>query len=162
MWKPPAYITMCKYNHVHRSVDNLDIQGRDTEQSEEPERTNETEERRNVEAKGSSTGPPPPPLSPLQRSRSNQATGNTTEIENSKIPQPLATISIQDLTSIQLRRTSTKMNATKTFSAPPPRSMSMTNGKCINVHAHLVYGNVNRRLDVDKLFIIFKNTKFLN
>ncbi|RLU21115.1 hypothetical protein DMN91_005488 [Ooceraea biroi] len=47
--------------------------------------------------------------------------------ESSKTPQPLATISIQDLTSIQLRRTGTKMNATKTFSAPPPRSVSMTN-----------------------------------
>ena len=46
-----------------------------------------------------------------------------------KTPQPLATISIQDLTSIQLRRTTAKMNATKTFSAPPPRSVSMTNGK---------------------------------
>jgi hypothetical protein len=46
--------------------------------------------------------------------------------------QPLATISIQDLTSVQLRRTNVKMQATKTFSAPPNRSVSMTNGQYAN------------------------------
>ncbi|XP_076228509.1 espin protein forked isoform X3 [Nomia melanderi] len=83
-----------------------------------------------------SSGPPPPPLSPLQRLRRNgeeigtgqgSATAAETEQSIAKAAQPLATISIQDLTSIQLRRTTAKMNATKTFSAPPPRSVSMTN-----------------------------------
>lgn len=81
----------------------------------------------------SACGPPPPPLSPLQKCRRNGleagASLATDPDQGPKTPQPLATISIQDLTSIQLRRTTAKMNATKTFSAPPPRSVSMTNGK---------------------------------
>jgi len=120
-------------------VDNLDIQGRNTEQGEEEEADEEGEEGERTngeEGKGSSTGPPPPPLSPLQRARAGNQTmgitsGGNESSESPKTPQPLATISIQDLTSIQLRRTNTKMNATKTFSAPPPRSVSMTNGKLI-------------------------------
>ncbi|XP_048270578.1 uncharacterized protein LOC100651871 isoform X4 [Bombus terrestris] len=82
------------------------------------------------EGKESTAGPPPPPLSPLQKSRRINEESSTvamTDLESQKTLQPLATISIQDLTSIQLRRTSAKMNATKTFSAPPPRSVSMTN-----------------------------------
>ena len=127
-------------------MDNLDIQSRNTEQGEEEEEDEEEgAQRSNEETKGSPTGPPPPPLSPLQqRARGgNQApsaisTGNETESFKSSPQQPLATISIQDLTSIQLRRTSTKMNATKTFSAPPPRSVSMTNGKLVrDTHAHV-------------------------
>lgn len=84
------------------------------------------------EGKESTAGPPPPPLSPLQKSRRINEESSTvamTDLESQKTLQPLATISIQDLTSIQLRRTSAKMNATKTFSAPPPRSVSMTNGR---------------------------------
>ncbi|KOX80036.1 hypothetical protein WN51_06450, partial [Melipona quadrifasciata] len=81
------------------------------------------------EGKESSAGPPPPPLSPLRRSRLPRS--NDEPNADPDCPrvasQPLATISIQDLTSIQLRRTTAKMNATKTFSAPPPRSVSMTN-----------------------------------
>lgn len=130
-------------------MDNLDIQSRNTEQAEEEEADEEEEEgarRSNEEAKGSPTGPPPPPLSPLQqRARvGNQASGtasngNETESAKNSPLQPLATISIQDLTSIQLRRTSTKMNATKTFSAPPPRSVSMTNGKLVrDTHARII------------------------
>lgn len=125
-------------------MDNLDIQSRNTEQGEEEEADEEEgAQRSNEETKGSPTGPPPPPLSPLQqRARGGNQTSGTagTENENSKSsPQPLATISIQDLTSIQLRRTSTKMNATKTFSAPPPRSVSMTNGKLVrDTHARII------------------------
>lgn len=129
-------------------MDNLDIQSRNTEQGEEEEAEEEEEgaRRSNEEAKGSPTGPPPPPLSPLQqRTRGGNQTPGTTgagnEAESSKNSpqQPLATISIQDLTSIQLRRTSTKMNATKTFSAPPPRSVSMTNGKLFrDTHTHVI------------------------
>lgn len=129
-------------------MDNLDIQSRNTEQGEEEEEADEEEEaqRSNEEAKGSPSGPPPPPLSPLQqRARGgNQALGitgigNETESSKNSPQQPLATISIQDLTSIQLRRTSTKMNATKTFSAPPPRSVSMTNGKLVrDTHARII------------------------
>lgn len=123
-------------------MDNLDIQSRNTEQGdEEAEEAEEEEEEgaRSEEAKGSPTGPPPPPLSPLQRVKANQAAGAAgNESEGSKNPQPLATISIQDLTSIQLRRTGTKMNATKTFSAPPPRSVSMTNGKpATHIYTHV-------------------------
>ncbi|EZA50049.1 hypothetical protein X777_11713 [Ooceraea biroi] len=140
--KPSEYLkSICKAPSKNslskaRSVDNLDIQSRNTEQGEEEEADEEGEEGvrgNSEETKGSSTGPPPPPLSPLQqRARTgNQAPGTTgasnDNSESSKTPQPLATISIQDLTSIQLRRTGTKMNATKTFSAPPPRSVSMTN-----------------------------------
>ncbi|XP_039312247.1 espin isoform X2 [Solenopsis invicta] len=149
--KPSEYLkSICKVSAKNslskaRSVDNLDIQSRNTEQGEEEEEEEEEAEddeegarrRTNEETKGSPTGPPPPPLSPLQQRARNQAagigtatgtgTGNETESSKNSPMQPLATISIQDLTSIQLRRTSTKMNATKTFSAPPPRSVSMTN-----------------------------------
>lgn len=124
-------------NRARRSVDNLDIQSRNTELREEGEADEEEGTRRSSEeVKGSPQGPPPPPLSPLQQRTQSVNQGSNTasagnEIESSKIPQPLATISIQDLTSIQLRRTGTKMNATKTFSAPPPRSVSMTNGKLV-------------------------------
>lgn len=139
--KPSEYLkSICKVSSKNslskaRSVDNLDIQSRNTEQGEEEEADEEEGARRsNEEAKGSPTGPPPPPLSPLQqRARGGgqapgaAGAGNETESSKSSPQQPLATISIQDLTSIQLRRTGTKMNATKTFSAPPPRSVSMTN-----------------------------------
>lgn len=108
-----------------RSVDNLDIQGRIVVEEEE----------NSVEQKISHPGPPPPPLPPPLLSKDTKnlsgvpATSPTThEPESPRTPQPLATISIQDLTSVQLRRTNIKMHATKTFSAPPPRSVSMTNG----------------------------------
>ncbi|XP_043516096.1 protein ENL-like [Frieseomelitta varia] len=140
-----------------RSVDNLDIQSRgriegSSSRSEgaeelasevtarrgggggegEGEGEEEAEGRVVVvieEGKESSAGPPPPPLSPLRRSRLPRSNDEPTADPDSPrvASQPLATISIQDLTSIQLRRTTAKMNATKTFSAPPPRSVSMTN-----------------------------------
>ncbi|KAK9296823.1 hypothetical protein QLX08_009236 [Tetragonisca angustula] len=135
-----------------RSVDNLDIQSRGggdrriegSSRSEGAEelasdvaaRRGEGEEEAEgrvvvviEEGKESSAGPPPPPLSPLRRSRLPRGNDETTADPDSPrvASQPLATISIQDLTSIQLRRTTAKMNATKTFSAPPPRSVSMTN-----------------------------------
>ncbi|XP_078045512.1 espin protein forked isoform X2 [Augochlora pura] len=152
-----------------RSVDNLDIQGRGTDrreiaairdrkelsqEEEEEEEVDEEREGEETEAEGrraepagdqekqQCSGPPPPPLSPLQKLRrngeetgagtgsgANMGTSATAEADQpmAKAAQPLATISIQDLTSIQLRRTTAKMNATKTFSAPPPRSVSMTN-----------------------------------
>nr|XP_034194435.1 hepatoma-derived growth factor-related protein 2 isoform X2 [Osmia lignaria]XP_034194437.1 hepatoma-derived growth factor-related protein 2 isoform X2 [Osmia lignaria]XP_034194438.1 hepatoma-derived growth factor-related protein 2 isoform X2 [Osmia lignaria] len=104
------------------------------EEGEEEEEEEEQAEEEGEEGRRSISGPPPPPLSPLQKLRRNgeNSAGSVnnnanTESESPKNPQPLATISIQDLTSIQLRRTSAKMNATKTFSAPPPRSVSMTN-----------------------------------
>ncbi|XP_015175204.1 PREDICTED: probable serine/threonine-protein kinase mps1 isoform X2 [Polistes dominula] len=145
--KPSEYLkSICKNVSKNtlskaRSVDNLDCQGRDTEEEEEQQhqqhqQQQQQQEQKNEKEKESPPGPPPPPLSPLQKSRGIPNCNNTNattpspsnESENSKSPQqPLATISIQDLTSIQLRRTNTKMNATKTFSAPPPRSASMTN-----------------------------------
>lgn len=81
----------------------------------------------NPEPKLHQPGPPPPPLPPLQKSRETEGKA-TPETETVRPHQPLATISIQDLTSVQLRRTNTKLHANKTFSAPPPRSVSMTNG----------------------------------
>ncbi|KZC11519.1 hypothetical protein WN55_03078 [Dufourea novaeangliae] len=153
--KPSEYLkSICKTTSKSsslskaRSVDNLDIQSRgdrretiataDEEQTEEEVAVAEGD-RGGDKDKETTSGPPPPPLSPLQRSRRNgeepgtgngSGTGNgTTELDqsNARNSQPLATISIQDLTSIQLRRTTAKMNATKTFNAPPPRSVSMTN-----------------------------------
>ncbi|XP_017789310.1 PREDICTED: espin [Habropoda laboriosa] len=109
--KPSEYLkSICKASSKHslskaRSVDNLDIQSRSADRRREgstsrPEGEEEPEEEEEEDV----------------------------DAELAKSPQPLATISIQDLTSIQLRRTTTtKMNATKTFSAPPPRSVSMTN-----------------------------------
>ncbi|XP_076653514.1 espin protein forked isoform X5 [Halictus rubicundus] len=173
--KPSEYLkSICKTSAKNslskaRSVDNLDIQGRGAdrreivalrdqkEHEEEEEEEEEEREGEETEAEGRRAepagdqekqrcfGPPPPPLSPLQKLRrngeeaggagngngsgSNMGISATTETDQSmaKTAQPLATISIQDLTSIQLRRTNAKMNATKTFSAPPPRSVSMTN-----------------------------------
>lgn len=104
------------YYSFHRSVDNLDIQGRSSDE----------EEQKNEEDSNPPPGPPPPPA--LPSSPSQKVPEGQSPTESSKTPQPLATISIQDLTSVQLRRTNIKMNATKTFSAPPPRSVSMTNG----------------------------------
>ncbi|XP_043504259.1 J domain-containing protein DDB_G0295729 [Polistes fuscatus] len=142
--KPSEYLkSICKNVSKNtlskaRSVDNLDCQGRDTEEEEErqQQQQQQQQQQKNEKEKESPPGPPPPPLSPLQKPRgipncnsTNATPSPSNESENSKSPQqqPLATISIQDLTSIQLRRTNTKMNATKTFSAPPPRSASMTN-----------------------------------
>ena len=96
-------------------MDNLDIQGRSSDE----------EEQKNEEDSSPPPGPPPPPALPSPTQKVPEGQGHT---ESSKTPQPLATISIQDLTSVQLRRTNIKMHATKTFSAPPPRSVSMTNG----------------------------------
>nr|XP_033326536.1 nucleolar and coiled-body phosphoprotein 1 isoform X2 [Megalopta genalis] len=128
--------------------DRKELSQEEEEEEDEDEEGEETEaEGRRAEPdqeKQQCSGPPPPPLSPLQKLRrngeeagagagtgsgANMGTSATTEAEQpmSKAAQPLATISIQDLTSIQLRRTTAKMNATKTFSAPPPRSVSMTN-----------------------------------
>ena len=100
----------------------MDIQGRSSDE----------EEQKNEEDSSPPPGPPPPPALPTPP-KVQEGQGPTSlllpETESSKTPQPLATISIQDLTSVQLRRTNIKMHATKTFSAPPPRSVSMTNGK---------------------------------
>ncbi|XP_076386989.1 espin protein forked isoform X5 [Megachile rotundata] len=118
----------------HRRGEELELEGEEDEEEDEgEEEEEETGEAGKGGRKKSASGPPPPPLSPLQKSRRNgenlaaSVDNGNTESESPKNPQPLATISIQDLTSIQLRRTSAKMNATKTFSAPPPRSVSMTN-----------------------------------
>lgn len=59
--------------------------------------------------------PPPPPAPDLNYKKS--------------INQPLINISIDDLTSVQLKETNIKKVASKTFSAPPNRSASMNNGK---------------------------------
>lgn len=66
-------------------------------------------------------GPPPPPLPEITKEKNSGKTEQQAEIK--KLSQPLAAISIQDLNSVQLRRTD-KMIASKTFSAPT-RSMSL-------------------------------------
>lgn len=138
-------------------MDNLDIQGRQNDEREEEEETTKF-----VEQKILSPGPPPPPLPPpfnakntTNSSSGNSSTGLTSnhESETAKTPQPLAAISIQDLTSVQLRRTNIKMNATKTFSAPPPRSVSMTNGILIFICVIYYYNSLFSGLL--NLFFIF-------
>ncbi|XP_015524779.1 espin [Neodiprion pinetum] len=120
--KPSEYLkSICKSSGKNtlskaRSVDNLDIQSRQEEEPSEPA----------PEPHLLQPGPPPPPLPPLQKNPETQSQA-APETETVRPHQPLATISIQDLTSVQLRRTNTKIHATKTFSAPPPRSVSMTN-----------------------------------
>lgn len=130
-----------------RSVDNLDIQSRSSDE----------EEQKTEEDTSPPPGPPPPPALPssLPKIQGSQCSSTTSEIESSKPLQPLATISIHDLTSVQLRRTNIKMHASKTFSAPPPRSVSMTNGIL------LFYINNNKILlnifNYNKIIIINNN-----
>jgi hypothetical protein len=73
-------------------------------------------------------GPPPPPL-PVD-SAPNKTDTNTDTAK--KQQQPLSAISIQDLNSVQLRRTD-KMVASKTFSAPT-RSLSL---QCLQSEPYL-------------------------
>ncbi|OXU23783.1 hypothetical protein TSAR_001795 [Trichomalopsis sarcophagae] len=119
-----------------RSVDNLDCQGRGGSSEEESHKSEPEEPEQ--EKREPSSGPPPPPLPPppingIASSPQTPTSCSSTEGEpatkqtQQQLQQPLATISIQDLTSVQLRRTNVKMHATKTFSAPPNRSVSMTN-----------------------------------
>lgn len=68
------------------------------------------------------SGPPPPPMPEFFKEIPQNVTSGK-EHENNKKLQPLSAISIQDLNSVQLRRTD-KMTASKTFSAPT-RSMSL-------------------------------------
>lgn len=67
------------------------------------------------------TGPPPPPMPEFFKEIPQKVAGG--KESNEKKHQPLSAISIQDLNSVQLRRTD-KMMASKTFSAPT-RSMSL-------------------------------------
>ncbi|KAK4874203.1 hypothetical protein RN001_013563 [Aquatica leii] len=80
-----------------------------------------------IKKDGAATGPPPPPLpEPM-----TDFTQNFSKVLASDVPcdaikkqqQPLSSISIQDLNSVQLRRTD-KMIASKTLSAPT-RSLSL-------------------------------------
>ncbi|XP_043480070.1 espin isoform X2 [Leptopilina heterotoma] len=124
--KPSEYLkSICKVPQKKclskaRSVDNLDIQGR----------SSDDEEQKTEEDSSPPPGPPPPPALPSSTPKihGSPTSATTPETESPKpLQQPLATISIHDLTSVQLRRTNIKMHASKTFSAPPPRSVSMTN-----------------------------------
>ncbi|KAJ8680614.1 hypothetical protein QAD02_016401 [Eretmocerus hayati] len=131
-----------------RSVDNLDIQGRGEEEEEEETESDHQEDGGGAKVEvdndriNGASGPPPPPLPPPAPSSAglnglvNNSGSSCPEADSSIAKQsqqqqqqlqPLATISIHDLTSVQLRRTNVKMHATKTFSAPPNRSVSMTN-----------------------------------
>lgn len=122
--KPSEYLrSICKATNKNilskaRSVDNLDFRGiiKDSEEVDEHEVQTMT-----------STGPPPPPLPPQYSSAQRQEITISKTQKQKNTPQPLATISIQDLTSVQLRRTNIKMHVAKAFSSPPPRSVSMTN-----------------------------------
>lgn len=81
-------------------------------------------------------GPPPPPLPP-QPPCTDTVNGNSSS--NGSPPrsqqQPLSTISIHDLNSVQLRRTEKKAVAIKTMSAPP---RALTNGKYIFPNNHSI------------------------
>lgn len=78
-------------------------------------------------------GPPPPPLPELLNGDFlNGSAKQEQALENKKQNQPLSAISIQDLNSVQLRRTD-KMMASKTFSAPT-RSMSL---QCLQSEPYL-------------------------
>ena len=94
--------------------------------------TVKTEEAKNEEEPP--VGPPPPPMpellveSPAARNPSQKDTGDG----GNKKQQPLSAISIQDLNSVQLRRTD-KMIASKTFSAPT-RSVSL---QCLQSEPYL-------------------------
>ncbi|XP_025831863.1 formin-J isoform X1 [Agrilus planipennis] len=72
-------------------------------------------------------GPPPPPLPQAEDGEKDEETKQTTGAPSTdtakKQSQPLSTISIKDLHSVQLRKTD-KIAATKTFSAPT-RSLSL-------------------------------------
>ncbi|KAF5277190.1 hypothetical protein FQR65_LT03896 [Abscondita terminalis] len=75
------------------------------------------------------TGPPPPPLpepvSDYAQNFSKTAASDQVLCDAiKKQQQPLSSISIQDLNSVQLRRTTDKMIASKTLSAPT-RSLSL-------------------------------------
>ncbi|XP_014203384.1 uncharacterized protein LOC106635761 [Copidosoma floridanum] len=118
-----------------RSVDNLDIQGRGCEEPEAAEERKSEGDAEEAAQDRDSAGPPPPPLPPPPANGVGTATGlltfsSATAAETrqaQQLQQPLATISIHDLSSVQLRRTNAKMHAAKTFSAPPNRSVSMNN-----------------------------------
>ncbi|XP_066140535.1 espin [Euwallacea fornicatus] len=97
---------------------------------EEPEEVVEESREISVESSCKVVGPPPPPLPEFngdltQTAMSKQST--LTHQEKAKKMQPLSAISIQDLNSVQLRRTE-KVVASKTFSAPT-RSVSL---QCLN------------------------------
>lgn len=69
--------------------------------------------------------PPPPPSLLFSNTVNRNSSGQPNQDSTiRKQHQPLSSISIQDLNSVQLRRTDNKMLASKTFSAPT-RSISM-------------------------------------
>ncbi|XP_060522541.1 uncharacterized protein LOC132699708 isoform X2 [Cylas formicarius] len=76
---------------------------------------------------GGGSGPPPPPLPEFNGDLTQTANHKPNAMEHHQAErskkQPLSAISIQDLNSVQLRRTD-KMVASKTFSAPT-RSVSL-------------------------------------
>nr|CAI5819229.1 unnamed protein product [Callosobruchus analis] len=78
-------------------------------------------------------GPPPPPLPDFQENGGNTEK-NAVEPTTRRQDQPLSAISIQDLNSVQLKRTlGDKTVASKTFSAPT-RSMSL---QCLQSEPYL-------------------------
>ncbi|VEN53034.1 unnamed protein product [Callosobruchus maculatus] len=77
-------------------------------------------------------GPPPPPLPDFQENGGTEK--NAVEPTTRRQDQPLSAISIQDLNSVQLKRTlGDKTIASKTFSAPT-RSMSL---QCLQSEPYL-------------------------
>ncbi|CAH1981468.1 unnamed protein product [Acanthoscelides obtectus] len=83
--------------------------------------------------KEGSVGPPPPPLPDFQENEGSTEK-NAVEPNTRRQDQPLSAISIQDLNSVQLKRTlGDKTVASKTFSAPT-RSMSL---QCLQSEPYL-------------------------
>ncbi|CAH1129258.1 unnamed protein product [Ceutorhynchus assimilis] len=84
----------------------------------------------NEDVKHGPSGPPPPPLPEFNGDLTQNAMSKQSTLmhkDKVKTMQPLSAISIQDLNSVQLRRTE-KVVASKTFSAPT-RSVSL---QCLN------------------------------
>ncbi|XP_076250483.1 espin protein forked isoform X2 [Rhynchophorus ferrugineus] len=109
-----------------REYDTIRMANAEEKREEKDEEITEAKQ----ESRVATSGPPPPPLPEFngdltQTTMSKQSTANNQD--KVKKLQPLSAISIQDLNSVQLRRTE-KTLATKTFSAPT-RSMSL---QCLN------------------------------
>uniref|UniRef100_A0AAR5QIP9 Espin n=1 Tax=Dendroctonus ponderosae TaxID=77166 RepID=A0AAR5QIP9_DENPD len=124
---------LIKPSEFLRSISSADKRNdgpREISMSEDDKKADMDKEEEQTNSDSKVVGPPPPPLPEFngdltQNAISKQST--LTHQEKVKKHQPLSAISIQDLNSVQLRRTE-KLVASKTFSAPT-RSVSL---QCLN------------------------------
>lgn len=111
--KPSEYLRSINGSKLQRSTSDLNIAI--IEEIKVPAVTLEKFEEETIAIGPTVVGPPPPPLPVPQTNQQQQHETNTA---TRKQQQPLSTISIHDLSSVQLKKTL----ATKTMSAPPIRS----------------------------------------